>query len=159
MLENFESRVSELKSVISPYVENDPTAFYSAEEFEKATTAGSENEKNTMQEQKTNPSENKQMFERGGKCGMGSVSIIDCVKDRIANLEKQFSGEAEETTTASGVRGENRRPGKSGTNENGADMPEVNGERPEPRNKLSLKIKAPEKNHITEATIMLQTEW
>lgn len=96
--------------MISPYVENDPTAFYSAEEFEKATTAGSENEKNTMQEQKTNPSENKQMFERGGKCGMGSVSIIDCVKDRIANLEKQFSGEAEKTTTASGVRGENRRP-------------------------------------------------
>lgn len=90
---------------------------------------------------------------------MGSVSIIDCEKDRIANLEKQLSGEAEKTTTASGGRGENRRPGKSGTNENGADMPEVNGERPEPRNKLSLKIKAPEKNHITEATIMLQTEW
>lgn len=132
MLENFESRVSELKSVISPYVENDPTAFYSAEEFEKATTAGSENEKNTMQEQKTNPSENKQIFERGGKGGMGSVSIIDCVKDRIANLEKQFSGEAEKTTTASGGRGENRRPGKSGTNENGIDMPEMNGDRPEP---------------------------
>lgn len=146
MLENFESRVSELKSVIGPYVENDPTAFYSAEEFEKATAAGSENEKNTVQEQKTNSSEDRQMFERGGKGGMGSVSIIDCVNDRIANLEKQFSGEAEKTTTASGGRGENRRPGKSETNENGADMPEMNGERPEPPEMNGDRPEMPEMN-------------
>ena len=115
-LENFENRVSELKTILAPYVKEDTTAFYSYEEFEKATT-----------KQETSAQQNKETItvtddtaknEKGGKgfggAGGGSSSIINCAADRLANLTKQFSGEAEKTTAASengrgpgGGRGQN----------------------------------------------------
>ena len=69
LLENFLDRVSELKAVLAPYVQEDTTAFYSYDEFDQATVEN------------------------------GKSSIIDCVTKRLENLQKQFSGEAVKTTT------------------------------------------------------------
>ena len=69
LLENFSDRVSELKAVLAPYVQEDTTAFYSYDEFDQATVEN------------------------------GKSSIIDCVTKRLENLQKQFSGEAVKTTT------------------------------------------------------------
>ena len=87
-LENFEDRVTELKKIIKPYVEKDPTAFYSVDDFEKATSASSDNT--------AAPS----------KGGMGgNSSIVSCISDRLDNLKKQFSGEAKKTTEANNFGG------------------------------------------------------
>ena len=128
-LENFENRVSELKTILAPYVKEDSTAFYSYEEFEKATT-----------KQETSAQQNKETItvtdgtaknEKGGKgfggAGGGSSSIINCVADRLANLTKQFSGEAEKTTAASeNGRGPGGGRGQKPDNQNGQppEMPQ-----------------------------------
>ena len=128
-LENFENRVSELKTILAPYVKEDTTAFYSYEEFEKATT-----------KQETSAQQNKETItvtddtaknEKGGKgfggAGGGSSSIINCAADRLANLTKQFSGEAEKTTTASeNGRGPGGGRGQKPDNQNGQppEMPQ-----------------------------------
>ena len=128
-LENFENRVSELKTILAPYVKEDSTAFYSYEEFEKATT-----------KQETSAQQNKETItvtddtaknEKGGKGfggpGGGSSSIINCAADRLANLTKQFSGEAEKTTTASeNGRGPGGGRGQKPDNQNGQppEMPQ-----------------------------------
>ncbi len=128
-LENFENRVSELKTILAPYVKEDTTAFYSYEEFEKATT-----------KQETSAQQNKETItvtddtaknEKGGKgfggAGGGSSSIINCAADRLANLTKQFSGEAEKTTAASeNGRGPGGGRGQKPDNQNGQppEMPQ-----------------------------------
>ena len=128
-LENFENRVSELKTILAPYVKEDSTAFYSYEEFEKATT-----------KQETSAQQNKETItvtdgtaknEKGGKgfggAGGGSSSIINCAADRLANLTKQFSGEAEKTTAASeNGRGPGGGRGQKPDNQNGQppEMPQ-----------------------------------
>ena len=140
-LENFENRVNELKTILAPYVKEDSTAFYSYEEFEKATT-----------KQETSAQQNKETItatddtaknEKGGKgfggSGGGSSSIINCVADRLANLTKQFSGEAEKTTAASeNGRGPGDRRGQKPDNQNGQppEMPQggqgMNGQNGQP---------------------------
>lgn len=140
-LENFENRVSELKTILATYVKEDSTAFYSYEEFEKATT-----------KQETSAQQNKETItvtddtaknEKGGKGfvgpGGGSSSIINCVADRLANLTKQFSGEAEKTTAASeNGRGQGGGRGQKPDNQNGQppEMPQdgrgMNGQNGQP---------------------------
>lgn len=103
LLENFEDRVNEVKTMIKPSVEKDPTAFYTVEEFEKATT-----------------------------------SILNCVKDRLANLEEQFAGTADKVTTAAENRGNGgfgggERPdgGNMPQPPEGMQMPDFNGQMPD----------------------------
>ncbi len=43
-LENFQTRVDELAEIIRPYIENDPTKFYTLEQFESAVTYNEETE-------------------------------------------------------------------------------------------------------------------
>ena len=124
ILESFEDRVNEIKEIIKPYVEKDPTAFYTAEEFEKATTA-SEN---------TSSADN---GKREKSRGFGGSSIIDCVNDRLENLKAQFNGTADKTTQQKGDRrgkgepqGGGQPPQRPG-DENGKMTP-PNGENPMP---------------------------
>lgn len=112
MLEGFEERVAELKAVIEPYVQKDPTAFYSLEEFEKATTKSSEPDSAQMTPSPAENTgsnaegENRQKDRaRGGGFGTGT-SIIDCIANRLENLKAQFNGEADKNTSnQSGGRG------------------------------------------------------
>lgn len=100
MLEDFGDRVAELKSIISPYVKNDSTSFYSYDDFDKATSSSGESASSD-----TNAS-----AKRGGKPFGGTSSIITCVENRLKNLTEQFNGTASKTTTAQngGFRGGNR---------------------------------------------------
>ena len=77
MLDSFESDVTAVKSKISKYVQNDPTAFYTYEEFESAVSAD------------------------------GDRSIVKCINDRLENLAAQFAGTADKVTEVKdGGRGE-----------------------------------------------------
>lgn len=110
LLSSFEERVNELKSIIEPYVENDPTSFYTIEEFENATTAGADA---AAPEESSEPAEdregrNEEMRPGGGGPGGGfgsSVSIIDIVNDRLENIAAQFDGTADKETSSGGFGG------------------------------------------------------
>ena len=114
MLENFEDRVTELKSIISPYVKADTTAFYSYEEFDKATSA---------EETSAEETDGKKPFG-------GTGSIIKCVKDRLENLKMQFDGSAEKTTTSQSFGMEGNRPDRGGNRpeSSGQNPPEIPGD-------------------------------
>ena len=120
-LESFEDRVSELKEIISPYVKNDTTAFYTYDEFDSATKAGTE----------TDTSSGATADKGRGKQFGSGLSVIDCVKERLENLNKQFSGEASKTTEVSqngkgGGRGDGMMQ-KPGRNNNGNEPPQMPG--------------------------------
>lgn len=102
-LEKFESRVAELKAVIKPYVENDPSAFYTVEQFENATTLQDEQtEKEQTSKEIQAPEDTGQKKERNkGDFGDGK-SIINVALERLENLKAQFDGTAEKSTESSG---------------------------------------------------------
>lgn len=117
MLENFEERVNEIKSVIKPYVEKDKDAggFYTLEEFETATTKSDETQQEMKKPEDQNQGENDKNNRGPGGGGMpfGSKnSIINCVSDRLANLKEQFAGTAVKTTEQKGFGGRGDRPNK-----------------------------------------------
>lgn len=115
-LEDFDKRVENLKKKIDSYVKADTTAFYDYDEFEKATSTNSETEAVG-----TEPESGKGR----GKGGMGGVSITECAAERLENLTKQFAGEAEKTSQASGRGfGDDHRKG-GGFGENGGEPPEM----------------------------------
>lgn len=148
LLETFEERVTELKTLIQPYVEADPTAFYSVEDFEKATTLqkteqreaelpkesafqGQAPDKMTAQEPQNRG------HDRGGQPFGGTDSIVNCVADRLENLKEQFNGTAQKVTESENSHGggQGRDPGGDFTPpeaEKREEMPE-NGKLPENR--------------------------
>ncbi len=122
LLENFEERVSELKELIQPYIENDPTSFYSLEDFDKATTlqetdteegnnttvSSAQNErKNNRGKQGQRPNEHNP---GGGQPFGGTDSIINCIIDRLENLNAQLNGTAEKTTELTNGYGDGGQP-------------------------------------------------
>lgn len=123
MLENFEDRVTELKKIITPYVENDPTAFYSPEDFDKSTALQDaddvkiENTEKNFEQNESEDIRNEQDRSRnerrpGGEQPFGGTdSIINCVIDRLENLKQQFNGTAEKKTVVANDR-ENGKPGQ-----------------------------------------------
>lgn len=129
ILENFEDRVNELKTIIKPYVENDTTAFYSIDEFEKATSKSTEKSAVVVDEKKETTEEG-----RGHGPDFGnSKSIVDSVADRLANLNAQFNGTAEKTTNTDNGFGGDAPKGAFGEH-NGNERPDGmqnNGEPPE----------------------------
>ena len=102
-LEKFESRVAELKAVIKTYVENDPSAFYTVEQFEKATTLQDEQAEKEQSEKEIQKSEDTEQGKerRGGGFG-GGKSILNVAADRLSNLKAQFDGTAEKSTESQG---------------------------------------------------------
>lgn len=124
MLEDFEERVTELKEIIEPYVKNDPTSFYSFEDFEKSTTIQNTDAKETeiskessvQDELKNNQREqwqpNNEHNPGGGQPFGGTDSIINCIADRLSNLNEQFAGTAEKSTQTSDDR-DGGRPGEN----------------------------------------------
>lgn len=102
ILSNFEDRVSELKSIISPYVKNDTTSFYTYEDFDKATASQGNGSKTEISEK----NEGSNHPDNAHKPFGGNSSIIDCISDRIANIQAQFDGTASKTTESA-----NRHPG------------------------------------------------
>lgn len=108
ILENFEERVGEVKSIIKPYVEEDVNAggFYTLEQFESATTKQEETQGEEMPQtgEKTDKKEEKGKGFGGMLFGSGK-SIINCVSDRLANLKEQFAGTAVKTTESKGFGG------------------------------------------------------
>lgn len=126
MLEDFGDRVAELKSIISPYVKNDSTSFYSYDDFDKATSSSGE----------TVSSGADGSANRGGKPFGGTSSIITCVENRLKNLTEQFNGTASKTTTAQngGFRGGNRGGDNQPPQMNGDNQPpQMNGDNRQPR--------------------------
>lgn len=115
VLENFSDRVAQLKRLIEPYVKNDPTSFYSFEDFEKSTTM-QDSKENTAQNKSENeqPQSRSEYGERnhGGQPFGGTDSIINCITDRLKNLSEQFDGTAEKETKASDEHGKGR-PGEN----------------------------------------------
>ena len=134
-LEKLEDRVAELKAQIKPYVESDPSAFYTIEEFERATTLQTTAEETTKNETEGSSTENKEN-RRGGGFGNGK-SIINVALERLENLKAQFDGTAEKSTlsgqTGGGFGG--GFPGGFGGGVPGGNfdgqMPEFDGQMPE----------------------------
>ena len=107
--DNFEQQVNELATLIKPYVENDPTAFYTIEQFEENITASDtdlskvENKMPSMKGERPSMPEgmeipNMQNGERPSMPeGMGMsvngdvVSIVDYLQQRIENIKTQLS--------------------------------------------------------------------
>ena len=107
--DNFEQQVNELATLIKPYVENDPTAFYTIEQFEENITASDtdlskvENKMPSMKGERPSMLEgmeipNMQNGERPSMPeGMGMsvngdvVSIVDYLQQRIENIKTQLS--------------------------------------------------------------------
>lgn len=119
-LENLETRVNELKSIIKPYVENDPSAFYTAEEFEKATTFQEETVKQPSESENLEKPNERNGF-GGGKGGFGNgKSILNLMAQRLENLKAQFDGTAEKSTLSEQSGGF----GGFGRNKNDFKMPE-----------------------------------
>lgn len=108
ILESFEDRVDELKAIIKPYVEKDTTAFYTLEQFEKATTKSTEETVEVSKEPEANTNPNEKERNEHRDFGNGK-SIIDTVLERLENLKAQFDGTAEKSTsTGNGFGGGNR---------------------------------------------------
>ena len=126
MFKDFGDRVAELKSIISPYVKNDSTSFYSYDDFDKATSSSGE----------TVSSGADGSANRGGKPFGGTSSIITCVENRLKNLTEQFNGTASKTTTAQngGFRGGNRGGDNQPPQMNGDNQPpQMNGDNQPPQ--------------------------
>ncbi len=136
-LDGFEDRVSEIKKLISSDVKNDPTAFYTYDEFEAATTYNSESENraesgnqtaNDKQTESGNQTANDKQTQsdkqtdkqadtdkRGGHgFGGGGKSIINCVRSRVESIKKQLSGEQSKTTENRGFGGRGNGGGPGG---------------------------------------------
>ena len=136
-LDGFEDRVSEIKKLIRSDVKNDPTAFYTYDEFESSTTYNSEsdnraesgnqtandkqmesgnqtaNDKQTQSDKQADKqTENDKRGDRG--FGGGGKSIINCAKSRVENIKKQLSGEQSKTTENSGFGGRGNGGGPGG---------------------------------------------
>lgn len=106
-LEKFEPRVTELANIIRPYVEKDPTKFYTMEQFEEnirysdinntdEVSSASQNQKNNEKPEGMLPEVPKGQLPPGkpnGDKGMMGRSIINYVRDRVENIKKQLSGE------------------------------------------------------------------
>lgn len=88
-LEDFESRVNELKNVISFYVKADATAFYSYDEFDANTS---------LDVKETKTEQQNEGAQKEHKAFGGNVSIVQCAADRLANLKAQFDGTADTET-------------------------------------------------------------
>lgn len=153
ILGDFEERVAELKEIISPYVKNDTTAFYTYEEFDKATSKSdtadyAEPSKDTErpdgfggfdpngERPDGNMPEQGEQAEKGerpdgggfgghgGGGGFGSnVSIIDCVTARLENLTAQFNGDADKDTSSNSQFG-GKDFGNRGERPEGDNMPD-----------------------------------
>lgn len=95
-IEKLEDRVSQLKAKIKLYVESDPSAFYTIEEFERAITLQTTAEETVKNETEESSPENKEN-RRGGGFGNGK-SIINVALERLENLKAQFDGTAEKST-------------------------------------------------------------
>lgn len=100
-LDNFDKRVEELKTIISPYVKNDLTAFYSFEQFENATTLQPEQTEEIQTPPDTAQEKEHKRGGFGGDFGSGK-SILNVISDRLDNLKAQFEGTAEKSTKNSG---------------------------------------------------------
>lgn len=103
ILENFEDRVAELKAIITPYVKNDPTSFYTFEDFDKATSKQEKSEEETKPDTEKAPEDisdadpKERMEHKSGMFG-GNSSVINCVLDRVSNIKAQFDGKADKVT-------------------------------------------------------------
>lgn len=118
-------RKGKVKKLISSDVKNDPTAFYTYDEFEAATTYNSESENQTGNDKQTesgNQTENDKQTDkqadtdkRGGHgFGGGGKSIINCVRSRVESIKKQLSGEQSKTTENRGFGGRGNGGGPGG---------------------------------------------
>jgi spore coat protein H len=148
-LKGFESRVGELSDILRPYVEKDPTRFYTMEQFEAnikysetaaVNTPANENhgvplpqgqrppqgeqppqglppegaaDANLQKGDRSFPAQGG--MQRGGGMGSGNVvSIINFIRQRVENMEKQLAGEL--PTTGNTTMNSNRGFGKGQNN-------------------------------------------
>ena len=112
-LDGFEERVGEVKALIKNDVKNDPTAFYTYEQFDAATEYQSQNDVSAQTG-----------VEKMGR-GFGGGSIINCIKSRVENIKKQLSGDAEKTTQSKNFGGHGL-PGSNNSRPNGMGQPPKN---------------------------------
>ena len=137
-LQGFEGRVAELADILRPYVQADPTKFYTMEQFE-ASIKYSETNTDSQQAEQQGPGNGEQpprnnwvegqngngqappqgRPEGGMKGGPGggmrmmgnTTSIVNFIKERVENIQKQLAGELPTTgnTTMNGsMRGGDR---------------------------------------------------
>ncbi|NLM25503.1 MAG: hypothetical protein GX208_05240 [Firmicutes bacterium] len=93
-LEELSQEIQRIGTMIRPYLANDPTKFYTMEQFEAAISSNPVSQQSTF---------NNQGFAgRGGIPMMGgnAVNLITFIKDRIENLTKQLTGELSTTGTS-----------------------------------------------------------
>lgn len=108
--ERFEVRARELQALIAPYVEEDPTKFYTYEEFLKALDEGSGTEAVAAPADRPQADGARRQWNArlgagpGGGPGFGSsIPILQYVKDRAANVQQQLDGVLPSSADGSGM--------------------------------------------------------
>lgn len=95
-LNGFENRVSELAALIRPSVEADPTRFYTMAQFEASISANNSYSQSVSQgngRPQGGPRPGSNPGFGGGDMSNVSTSIVSYIRERVANLNQQLSGE------------------------------------------------------------------
>ncbi|MGL6104636.1 CotH kinase family protein [Romboutsia sp.] len=96
--DNFEEQVNEVATLIRPYVKNDPSAFYTIEQFEKNIVASGNppqmpnGDKAPENGDTTKQTEDGKTPNKGGGMNLSGdvVSIMDYLQQRIKNIKSQL---------------------------------------------------------------------
>ncbi len=151
-----EAEIARVAELIRPHLKKDPTKFYTMEQFEQAILEGSTEQKSELTANQTNPPADQQAappmpekdkmagqqqrgpMKPGGDMLQGGnvVGLVKFVRERIANVTKQVSGElpsvgktTEQTNTMPGQL-RDRPEGQGGMGMKGERPPGDMGQRP-----------------------------
>ncbi|KPI55983.1 spore coat protein [Clostridioides difficile] len=122
-----ENMTTKLHDLIASYVKEDPTAFYTYEEFEKNITSSiedsSENE-NSVNDNKTGNDTNEKSGGPMGKGGKSIPGVLEVAEDMSKTIKSQLSGETSSTKQSSDDESSSESKGTEKSDEDMSGMPE-----------------------------------
>lgn len=122
-----ENMTTKLHDLIASYVKEDPTAFYTYEEFEKNITSSiedsSENE-NSVNDNKTGNDTNEKSGGPMGKGGRSISGVLEVAEDMSKTIKSQLSGETSSIKQSSDDESSSESKGTEKSDEDMSGMPE-----------------------------------
>lgn len=122
-----ENMTTKLHDLIASYVKEDPTAFYTYEEFEKNITSsieGSSENENSVNDNKTGNDTNEKSGGPMGKGGRSIPGVLEVAEDMSKTIKSQLSGETSSTKQSSDDESSSESKGTEKSDEDMSGMPE-----------------------------------
>lgn len=122
-----ENMTTKLHDLIASYVKEDPTAFYTYEEFEKNITSsieGSSENENSVNDNKTGNDTNEKSGGPMGKGGKSIPGVLEVAEDMSKTIKSQLSGETSSTKQSSDDESSSESKGTEKFDEDMSGMPE-----------------------------------